>query len=643
MSKQETVSVSTFKKWPFHSDFLIETEDGKVKSATCKYCSEIDYQDLMREAKYRGLKGQILKSLNYYREKVSYIHRGTFSKHVGDSKSLHNWCKEKITGEKTVEEAGPSTQQQQQRVDDCILSSSKEYYTILFRTVLMMLEEELPFTKLESLVELQKKSGAKISSSDKLNSHTATEMATILCEVMTSDIKTICQEGKFASLTGDGSEARKTSEAKELVFLKLLAKGWNGYVPVTFLLKCQRLKDFGGASADGTFRAMVDALESYFPESDYLQKLVCLVADGASVNFGHVSGALTRVSELVEWDIPKIHCLNHRLELAMKDSYEADGTFEQIKDHLDTLFRLFKNSGKAWSLYQLLASRLNLIALRFTKVGGTRFQAHILRALTNFLRNFVVSLLFAENVEESGSGKNSVVTKDMYPKIVGFRKKWLKFEFIIVVGMYLKVLNQTSHLCYMFESDSVLIYQLREAIQDTIENLEEMLVEDDETEIMPQNIKILSETVESENFLDANTILIQAESTNVSAKKLRALNKLPEATRQEAEKNVVKIRENFKLNNVKQGREKLSNVKSTLIPTIIDNIKERFGSLLGNDDMYEAFTIFDVSMWADGEDSDQLIERDNKYIQILAERFNKPLDVYDFNLNIAKKEWRKVV
>ena len=31
--KKETISTTTFKKWPFANDFRIETEDGKVLSA----------------------------------------------------------------------------------------------------------------------------------------------------------------------------------------------------------------------------------------------------------------------------------------------------------------------------------------------------------------------------------------------------------------------------------------------------------------------------------------------------------------------------------------------------------------------------------------------------------------------------------
>ena len=34
------------------------------------------------------------------------------------------------------------------------------------------------------------------------------------------------------------------------------------------------------------------------------------MADGASINFGEISGALTTMAELVEWDVPMIHCVD---------------------------------------------------------------------------------------------------------------------------------------------------------------------------------------------------------------------------------------------------------------------------------------------------------------------------------------------
>ena len=103
--------------------------------------------------------------------------------------------------------------------------------------------------------------------------------------------------------------------------MKLLAKEFSGYVPVTFLLKCQRLKDFGGASAEGTFKVMLDALRLYFPSDELVKNSLC----------SNLSGALTSIVDLAGWDLPSIHCMNHRLELVMKNVTRVKNHFRKLR------------------------------------------------------------------------------------------------------------------------------------------------------------------------------------------------------------------------------------------------------------------------------------------------------------------------
>lgn len=46
-----------------------------------------------------------------------------------------------------------------------------------------------------------------------------------------------------------------------------------------------------------------------------------------------------------------------------------------------------------------------------------------------------------------------------------------KVEFIVVTNLFLKAPNETNHLYHLFESDSALLYQLRSAIKDVLEDL----------------------------------------------------------------------------------------------------------------------------------------------------------------------------
>ena len=159
---------------------------------------------------------------------------------------------------------------------------------------------------------------------------------------------------------------------------------------------------------------MKDAILSYLDEPSFKTKLVCLAMDAASINFGVKSGSIKRLCDYVGSDIFKFHFVSHQLELGIKDSYEIEP--EDIKETMDHLYRTFKCSGKSWRIYPIIREKLQIKVLRFVHCGGTHFQAHTRNALTSFLRNFLVTLLFAENCEQQGSGKNRIVTKEMYTR-----------------------------------------------------------------------------------------------------------------------------------------------------------------------------------------------------------------------------------
>lgn len=493
ISAKDKVKECTFKKWAFAGDFNTKVENGVVVAALCKFCSAVEYNKYFCEIKRRGFKGQVLKSMLSYRKEVTYIHHKTLARHVGDANSIHNWCKKNIVGAVKETQDEPT----QKRVDEMVISNSFEYHQKLFTTVLTIVEEELAFLKLKPLMELQVKNGLKLGSTDKINDMSCAEMVDVLADTVSDAIKNFMNAAHFLTLSADGSESRKTSEEKELVYGKVVACGDFGVIPTTFLLKCQSLKEFGGADGEGTFKAMLDATNTYVSEDDLKKMLVCITTDGAAVNFGAEKGAISRMFKLIGWEALRIHCFNHSLELAIKDSYNQESTFDKIKTTLTTLFYLFKNSGKSWRMFRLAGEQLGLQVLRYTKVHGTRFQAHMHQGLSNFLRNLLCFLLFCENVEEAGSGKDAIVTKKMYPKIVGFRKEWSNYKTIATANLYFQVLCETSRLCLTMESNSVLIYDVLEAVRSVQTNLKE-LSEDESVEELPANIKVIKDNREKD-------------------------------------------------------------------------------------------------------------------------------------------------
>ena len=130
---------------------------------------------------------------------------------------------------------------------------------------------------------------------------------------------------------------------------------------------------------------------------------------------------------------------------------------------------------------------------------------------------------------------------------------------------------------------------------------------------------------------------ISISTSNVPENKLKKIRE----SKSRNEPKVTVVKENFVLQNVKQGKEKVETIKSNLITAIILNIDSRFKTLKSCEE-FEALELFDVSKWSFGQDTESLIQLDHDRIDIIAERFEKSLAIYKFNVKEAKKEWKKV-
>ena len=173
---------------------------------------------------------------------------------------------------------------------------------------------------------------------------------------------------------------------------------------------------------------------------------------------------------------------------------------------------------------------------------------------------------------------------------------------------------------------------LRDAVKDDIKNLIDTKNDvGDMSDLLPQHIKLIKETINNANFLNAYSVTVQAKATNIPLHQLKKIHNISQEDRIEAEK-LVKTKNIFKLNNVSQGKKKLTSVKASLLSTIIYNLRTRFGSLIEElEEMYVGFSVFEASMWVDGEKTDMLIKRDDTYLETLGKSFKVPLDIDNFN------------
>ena len=112
--------------------------------------------------------------------------------------------------------------------------------------------------------------------------------------------------------------------------------------------------------------------------------MVSFTPDRASVNTGQNEGLMTRMKrDRRDW-LESIHCVNHRIELAIKDSFD-ESPFSVVDKLYITLFNLFKSSRAIKSDVRQAAEVLEISVQTLPKLMGAQFVLHRRRAFTHLL------------------------------------------------------------------------------------------------------------------------------------------------------------------------------------------------------------------------------------------------------------------
>ena len=108
----------------------------------------------------------------------------------------------------------------------------------------------------------------------------------------------------------DHIQVIKTGNEKELVLAYLN--------DIYFVVTLFKLAEFGGIDTVSLKKGLDSVFEGSVPLFDYQTKLMSATSNGANMNLGIYSGALTMMKETRPYLIT-IHCANPRLKLALKN------------------------------------------------------------------------------------------------------------------------------------------------------------------------------------------------------------------------------------------------------------------------------------------------------------------------------------
>lgn len=384
-------------------------------------------------------------------------------------------------------------------------------------------------------------------------------------------------------------------------------------LPVYFVASLLEMSEWGGTGAE----ALKNAIDHIFSEKgripleNYREKLISITADGASVNTGARTGLFTRME--IEGDRPclvKIHCINHRVELAVKAAFE-DSSFSAVDKFYTANYALLKNSGAIKSAVKHACTSFDISHYCLTKMSGTRFVSHRRRALKRLLDIWPALISAYET---------TLLTRSLKPetkgKILGFLKNLRSYEFLCKVCCYLDILDKIAPASLVFEGENVTPGEVKKSIKQTqleLEDISENVCTPDE---------LLDSHLSRFTNIDEENGVLEADFVKAGDMLKKPINR----------KNVVVNIEGMTcLSN--QARFKVSEMKKGLAEKVSELLTERFQSF--EEGVFQKLDWFDPRMWEDSRDYG------DKEIFEIAEHFEVPLGESGFNQFKLPIEWKK--
>ncbi|VDI54723.1 Hypothetical predicted protein [Mytilus galloprovincialis] len=284
----------------------------------------------------------------------------------------------------------------------CVESLNKavmDKLSLLFRNAHALSLAGRPFSDFEWMSKLDQMKGLDVGKTY-LNRKRAKEFTDCIAKVQMNTIKDNIHKAKFVSILSDGSTDASITEI-EMIYTRVCV---NGIVQVFFVNTAYVAK----SDASGIIEAMKRSVEKLdVPWDDFTKKLVGMGSDGASVMLGCNNGVAAHLRR-IQPVMVAVHCYAHKLELAFKDAIKHVPLDSKVTTCLlQGLYYLYHNSALNRSNLKDSFKSLGMKVVLPTRIGGTRWVGHLLRALINFMSGYQAIKKHLEQVCASATHKVS--------------------------------------------------------------------------------------------------------------------------------------------------------------------------------------------------------------------------------------------
>lgn len=324
----------------------------------------------------------------------------------------------------------------------------------LFRTVYYAAAEELPSSKINSLLELQCTNGCKISYKN-LSWDTISEIQRCMCEVFKQEIVAEIEKSVFYSIMID--ESTDITMKKHLsVCVRYVKDGES----VTKFLGNVALED---GKAHTIVRCLIEFLESLKLDTS---RLVSLATDGASVMMGSKTGVGVQIKAKYAPFAVQTHCIAHRLNLAVTDSIKKDKALEKFRNMFSSLYLFMSGSS-------VRTEKLKKIQQLLEEPELTVKEPHSIRWLG--LKNAVDAVFSCYN---SVLATLSSFAAEGNPTASGLLKYFANYRTVLMVAFMLDIHEELADLSVNLQKQSIVFSEIEPLLQGTTGKLEYLKLND---------------------------------------------------------------------------------------------------------------------------------------------------------------------
>lgn len=341
-------------------------------------------------------------------------------------------------------------------------SSDYQQMTYKFRNVHAIAKWDMSFKCYSRLCRLDRAKGLAVNKVYE-NDKSARIFTRMIAETEINKQHELLEKAKCFSITIDGCADTSGTE-QESIYLHVCDKG----------IMHQRFLCFKSPKttcSQDIYEAVLEAFTEFSIDSN---KLIGITCDGASNMLGIRKGLATLLKNLNP-DLVVIHCLAHRLELAIKYSFKKSKLYEKSMTLLIGIYYHYKKSSKQRKELERSFESLNETVIFPTRVGGTRWVPHTVTALTAFFKGYKALMMQLEN-----SSHNNPKSEGLYNIGIGMEL----VAYLLVVRDILQPIHNLSLFLQKEETTlgdaSMLLLCTRETIlhyteKDRSEELAELL------------------------------------------------------------------------------------------------------------------------------------------------------------------------